>query len=210
MAGTARSTPAEGNNSADAVYDPRWNDPNGRLIDRTGLEPADLEQIGELMRAMGRLRDVERRLSEAARRFMRLNETDMRALHFLIVQGNQGRLTSPGLLARHLGITTASTTKMLDRLERGGHLVRHPHPTDRRGVAVEITTETALAAEQTVGRQHAHRFAPAAELSRAERSVVINFLVRTSQALQDALGDESGAGSEATETDPDAATKTQE
>ncbi|WP_210414724.1 MarR family winged helix-turn-helix transcriptional regulator [Microlunatus elymi] len=175
--------------AADAVYDPQWNDPTGRLIDRAGLQPEELAQIGELMRAMGRLRDVERRLSEAARRYMRLNETDMRALHFLIVQRNQGRLTTPSLLARHLGITTASTTKMLDRLEQAGHVVRSAHPTDRRGIAVEITAETALAAEQTVGRQHAHRFAPAAELTAAERAVVINFLVRTSHALEEALGE---------------------
>jgi DNA-binding MarR family transcriptional regulator len=177
-----------------SVYDLRSSDPDQQLIDRTGLAAADVEQISRLMTAMGRLRDVERRLAEASQRYMRLNETDMRALHFLIVARNRELIATPGALARHLRITTASTTKMLDRLEAGGHVSRHRHPTDRRAVAVEITRETAAVAQQTVGRQQASRFAPAARLSRAEREVVIGFLQETSDALERSMTGPGEAG----------------
>lgn len=55
-----------------------------------------------------------------------------------------GPLT-PKVLADRLGITSASITAMLDRLQRAGYLVRTPHPTDRRSVLISAT-ESGLAA----------------------------------------------------------------
>jgi DNA-binding MarR family transcriptional regulator len=176
-----------------AVYDLRANDPDGSLVDQAGLSAAEIDQIGEVMTAMGRLRDVERRMAEASQRYMRLNETDMRAVHFLITAQNQGVEATAGMLARHLGITTASTTKMLDRLERAGHLTRGPHPRDRRALVVRISPETAAVARRTVGRQQASRVAPAARLSAEERSVVIRFLRETADALEEAMNDSGPA-----------------
>ena len=39
-----------------------------------------------------------------------------------------------------------------------GHVVRRPHPTDRRAVTVEITPETHREVRRTMGQQHARRF----------------------------------------------------
>lgn len=172
-----------------AVYDLRTNDPDGSLADRAGLAEADIDQISELMAAMGRLRDVERRMGAASQRYMRLNATDMRAIQYLIAARNQGLELTAGMLARQLGITTASTTKMLDRLERAGHITRSPHPRDRRSLVVRITPETAAVARRTVGRQQASRVAPAARLDRDERAVVIRFLSETADALERAMTD---------------------
>ncbi|MFF5623733.1 MarR family winged helix-turn-helix transcriptional regulator [Microbacterium sp. NPDC012755] len=160
-----------------AIYDVEASDPRSALIDRTGVSPEDLRQIAVLMGALGDLRDAEQKLSLASRRFMRLNETDMRALHYLIVCANRGVIATPSGIAGHLGISTASTTKLLDRLEKSGHIVRAPHPTDRRALAISITAETRHAAMETVGRQQSKRFYAAARLSAAERDVVIRFLV---------------------------------
>ncbi|MFF8816828.1 MarR family winged helix-turn-helix transcriptional regulator [Leucobacter sp. NPDC015123] len=158
------------------VYDLDSNDPEQRLVSRTGVDPAQVQHIGMLMGALGRLRDAEQELSDASLKYMRLNETDMRALHFLIVAGNRGDLATPGTIASHLKISSASTTKLLDRLERAGHIVRRAHPTDRRALAISITPETREAAINTVGKQHAKRFHAAARLTPAERDVVIRFL----------------------------------
>ncbi len=179
--------------TAPAVYDLRASDPDGTLADRSGLAETDIDQISALMTAMGRLRDVERRMAEASQRYMRLNETDMRAVHYLITARNQGLDPTAGMLARHLGITTASTTKMLDRLEHAGHIVRTPHPRDRRSLVVRITPETAAVARRTVGRQQASRVGPAARLSRADREVVIGFLTETADALERAMADAKDA-----------------
>lgn len=160
-----------------AIYDVEASDPRSTLIDRTGVAPEDLRQIAVLMGALGDLRDAEQRLSLASRRYMQLNETDMRALHYLIVCANRGVIATPGGIAQHLGISTASTTKLLDRLEKGAHIRRAPHPTDRRALAISITPETRQAAMETVGRQQSKRFYAAARLTSQEREVVIRFLV---------------------------------
>ena len=159
-----------------SVYDVDSSDPDGELVDRDGIDPADVQQISELMAALGRLREAEQALSEASQAYMKLGETDMRALHFLIVSNNRGELATPGAIAAHLKISSASTTKLLDRLERAGHVARASHPTDRRALAITVTPETRDAAMNTVGKQQAKRFYAAARLSREERRVVIAFL----------------------------------
>lgn len=68
-----------------SMFDVVANDPDQLLIDRTGIADEDVAQISEVMTALGDLREAEARLSAASRRYMKLNETDMRAIHFLIV-----------------------------------------------------------------------------------------------------------------------------
>lgn len=166
-----------------AIYDVEASDPRSALIDRTGVPPEDLRQIAVLMGALGSLREAEQRLSLASRRYMQLNETDMRALHYLIVCANRDLVATPSGIAHHLGVSTAATTKLLDRLERGGHIRRAPHPTDRRALAITITTETRHAAMETVGRQQAKRFYAAARLTPSERDIVIRFLTDMTEEI---------------------------
>ena len=82
-----------------------------------------------------------------------------------------------------LDISTASTTKLLDRLERGGHITRDSHPSDRRALVISVTPETHRSAMSTVGRQQARRFNAAARLSPSEREVVIGFLTDMADEL---------------------------
>lgn len=174
-----------------AIYDVDVSDPHGELVDRGSLSASDVRQISALMRALGELRNAENKLSEASLRYMKLNQTDMRALHFLIACENSGAVATPGAISAHLGISTASTTKLLDRLERGGHITRSPHPTDRRALAIAITPVTRRSAIETVGRQHARRFAAAARLTPTERDIVTRFLADMTTEI--ALGDEPWA-----------------
>ncbi|MFK3678413.1 MarR family winged helix-turn-helix transcriptional regulator [Microbacterium sp. NPDC090218] len=185
-AGTAE--PGAGERTPDglthaAIYDVEASDPRSTLIDRAGVPPEDLRQIARLMESLASLREAEQKLSQASRRYMRLNETDMRALHYLIVCANRKLVATPGGIAHHLGVSTAATTKLLDRLEKGGHITRAPHPTDRRALHISITPETRLAAMETVGRQQAKRFYSAARLSPAERDVVIRFLADMTEEI---------------------------
>lgn len=181
--------PPEAVPASASVYDVAANDPDGRLLDLRGVDPADLAQISELMQAFGALREVEERLNRASRDYMKLGATDMRALHFLIVGENRGQLVTAAAIAAQLHITSASTTKLLDRLERAGHITRSPHPTDRRALAIRVTPETRRVATETVGVQQSRRFHAAARLTPAEREVVIRFLRDTAHELA-AAGDE--------------------
>lgn len=170
--------PRDADASATAsVYDVSANDPDGHLIERSGVPAAEVAQISGVMRALGALRSAEDRLAQASQEYMKLGRTDMRALHFLIVGENRDEITTAGALAAHLEISSASTTKLLDRLERGGHITRSPHPSDRRALAIRITPGTREAAIETVGVSQSRRFHAAARLSPAERETVIAFLL---------------------------------
>lgn len=179
------------------------SDPDGRLVERGAHTPDDIRQIGELMTAIARLRDAEQKLADASQQYMKLGRTDMRALHYLIIAGNAGETATPGALAAHLGISSASTTKLLDRLERAGHITRALHPTDRRALAISITAHTREAAMETVGRQQAKRFHAAARLTTAEREVVIRFLNDMAEeiTLQEGQWDTPAAPAEAPRAD---------
>ncbi len=158
------------------LYDVEKNDPDSVLIDRSRTSPEDLAEISGVMAALGRLREAEQQLTEASQRYMKLGRSDMRALHFLIVAFHSKTVVTPSAIAAHLGISSASTTKLLDRLEAGGHIVRAPHPNDRRALAITVTEETREAAMQTVGRLQAKRFHAAARLTSEERASVVRFL----------------------------------
>lgn len=165
------------------------SDAKSELVDRSAHEPHVLGEINELMAALGRLRDAERELSRASQLYMRLNETDMRALHFLMVCGNQGVLATPSAIAQHLSISAASTTKLLDRLEAGGHIVRELHPSDRRALIISITPQTRTAAMATVGRQQAKRIHAVISLTSEERATVTKFLDQMAVDLLDGAGE---------------------
>ena len=141
-----------------------------------------MAQINQMMAAMAQLRRAEDALSEASTRYMKLNKADMRALHYLIVCLHRDQIAMPGDLAIHLGITTASTTKLLDRPPRAAASLK-PHPSDRRALSVRITPDRS--AMDTVGRQQAKRFSAAAQRTREERAVIISFLEDTARELSD-------------------------
>ncbi|SNS62949.1 DNA-binding transcriptional regulator, MarR family [Micrococcales bacterium KH10] len=159
-----------------SMYSVDSNDPESRLIDRSGLDPQEVAEIGRVMAALGKLREAEQLLTEASQRYMKLGHSDMRALHYLIVAWHSGTVVTPSAIAQHLRISTASITKLLDRLEEGGHIIREPHPTDRRALAISVTEETREAAMETVGRVQSKRFHAAARLSSQERLTVVKFL----------------------------------
>jgi DNA-binding MarR family transcriptional regulator len=159
-----------------SLLDPRVIDPRQEMVSYEGKDQAEIEQIVRVLTAVREWREAEARSSEQSRGYMKLNETDMQALRFIIASANQGVIVTPGALAEHLKISTASTTKLLDRLAAAGHVTRAAHPTDRRALTITITDETHKTVRRTVGNMHAHRFNAASRLSPEEREVVIRFL----------------------------------
>ena len=106
-----------------------------------------------------------------------LNVTDAQCLSLLTIKG----ISTPTEIARYTGLTTGSTTAMLDRLERAKFIKRRPNPKDRRGVLIEIDEKV----PETIGPflegiQKAHR-----ELiesySDKELETIADFLTRFTQ-----------------------------
>lgn len=159
-----------------AMLDPRRLGASARLVEEHGLEEAEVEEIIDLFAALRRWHQTAAAHSEASRRFMKLGENDMRAIRYVMSVGREGTIVTSTMLAAHLGISGPSVTKLLDRLERGGHIRREPHPTDRRALSVVVTEATRESATASVGRDHARRFAIAASLSREDRQAATRFL----------------------------------
>lgn len=121
-----------------------------------------------------------RDLTVRAAGVMGMNPTDMQAVHLLAEFGPMGATE----LAERLGIRLASTTVLVDRLERAGHVVRVRDTVDRRRVVV---TDTAAAREASRGA-----WWPAIReiddvcraLSDAEREFALALLARLQAAME--------------------------
>lgn len=186
--GEGASGGAEHDGSHRWLYDLDATDPLFELLSRDHVSREEIVQIGHLMGAMADLRRAEEALALAGREYMQLGTTDMKAIQFLIVSANKGEAPTASTLSAHLGISNASVTKLLDRLERGGHIERLAHPTDRRSRTIRLSEQTKAAAMASMGRAQAQRFHAAASLTADEREVVTRFLQQTAEDLRDALG----------------------
>jgi len=160
----------------DAFIDPRVLDPEREVVDTSGLGEREIDQIVRVLAALRRWRESEEASLDESRRTMQLGPTDMRAMRYLAVMKGRGELATPGGLATHLGISTASVTKLLDRLEAAGHIERQRHPTDRRGVVIVLSPDSHHRVREVIGRRHGRRFDLARELRPDERETVIRFL----------------------------------
>lgn len=67
-----------------------------------------------------------------------LHPTDLRALIQLLDTARAGTTTTPGRLGAELGLNSASTTALVDRLERAGHIRRVRDTHDRRRVLLAV------------------------------------------------------------------------
>lgn len=155
---------------------------DSEFSDRSHLSQAEIDQCQKVMESLRQWREADRALSEVSRRYMRLNESDMRTIRMLIRAQQRGRVVTPKDIACEVGISSASTTKLVRRLEDNGHLVRVPHPSDRRTICLEVTAATARVAREAIGRQHSRRFDAAAALDGDERETVIRFLTALAEA----------------------------
>ena len=107
--------------------DPDLVESRGRSAERRRLEEDFLlavRRAGSIMQLLGRV-SADR---------IGLNATDLNCLHIVALTGHM----AAGVLARQTGLSTASITGVLDRLEEGGFIRRVRDPHDRRRVIVEL------------------------------------------------------------------------
>ncbi|MBK3644453.1 MULTISPECIES: MarR family transcriptional regulator [Streptomyces] len=67
-----------------------------------------------------------------------MHPTDVRALIALMDASRAGEETTAGRLGAALGLNSAGTTALVDRLERAGHVRRVRSERDRRRVVIEV------------------------------------------------------------------------
>lgn len=100
------------------------------------------EAVMSVLLSIRAFSDAVDRMNGSMKSELEMNSTDLAALRMLVVRDQRGESVSPHDLADHLRISTASTTKMLDRLSASGHVQRLPHPHDRRARVVALTEQS--------------------------------------------------------------------
>lgn len=110
-----------------------------------------------------------------------LGLNDVAALEHLVRRSELG----PADLASLLGITTASATVLVDRLENAGHVQRRSHPQDRRRkqlVVTEHARNEVLQALQPLFEMHRDIDQ---HYNEEERAVIESYLRRVSQRYEE-------------------------
>ena len=87
---------------------------------------------------------------------------------------NAEGVMTPADLSDEVGLTRSAMTSALDSLEKLGHTVRRPHPTDRRMVAISLTPS----GHDFIGQRLAERYRKVSRimgiLSSRERALLLN------------------------------------
>ncbi len=135
-------------------------------------DPDAVKLLAALRRCLRADEAMRRRISAG----MDMNARDLRALQYVVACERTGPGASPRGVADHLAITTAATTKLIDRLTASGHLERRPHPTDRRSVVLVATEHAHRELRERLGHMH-ERMRAVAEAVPAEcRQAVLDYL----------------------------------
>jgi len=141
--------------------------------------------VMEVLRAVRAFSDAMERMHSGMKGDMDMNATDVAALRMLIMRENRGESVSPHEVARHLRISTASTTKLLDRLTSSGHLERRPHPNDRRARVVVLTEASREAFYRHFGERLRGMRSVALPYTEGELRVISRFLGEMSEVMDD-------------------------
>ncbi len=139
----------------------------------------------DLLMAVRELVSADREMRRTLSRRMAMGERDLRAVRFVMAATREGRAATPNELAAHLGISTAATTVLLDRLMVAGHVERRPHPTDgRRKIVVPTPRAYAETRTELVGG-HDRMRAAAAAVPMTARPAVLTFLGTLAEVMRD-------------------------
>lgn len=111
-----------------------------------------------------------------------LRDADLECLDLVSRFGPIG----PTALARHAGLHPATLTGVLDRLERGGWVIRTPNPDDRRAVLVQVIAEREAEAAAMFNGLNTSMDVICAEYEDAELALIAEFLLRAARAGREA------------------------
>ncbi|QCQ16533.1 MarR family winged helix-turn-helix transcriptional regulator [Microbacterium sp. RG1] len=137
----------------------------------------------DLLQAFRVYRAAEVAMRRRTREAMSMGENDLLVLRYLLRARQRDERVSPGELARYLGVSTASMTAMVDRLEKSGHVRRERHETDRRSIWVVPTVDSDEEVRRTLGDMHERMMDAVIEMSPDEMRVVMECLGRLQAAV---------------------------
>ena len=160
--------------------------------DRLSAEPRTSEGAAAIA-SLQALSDSVHDADEQALRKLGMLPIDAVALRQLVLAEREQRAVSPTQLAQALRLSTAGTTKLIDRLVRDGWGHRRPNPRDRRSVIITTSSTASRALADAYGHIQAPLIATIDALTEDEAAAVRRFATR----LADAIRAEVAAASDA-------------
>lgn len=139
----------------------------------------------DVLNALRRYRTAESAAQRRAREALGIGENAMLALRVLVEAERAGRTVNAKDLAERLEITPASTSALVDRLVRSGHVERHADPDDRRGVILTATGTEIRRALAVIDELDARALEVAEHLPASEMAVVVDFLGAMSDVVDE-------------------------
>ncbi|MER5728650.1 MarR family transcriptional regulator [Streptomyces sp. NPDC002138] len=112
-----------------------------------------------------------------------MHPTDVRALICLLDAARAGENATAGLLSARLGLHSAGTTAVIDRLEQLGHVTRTRDDADRRRVLVRVSPEAVRLGRAFFGPLLDGLVELIGTFTPAERATVRHFLTTARTAL---------------------------
>ncbi len=114
-----------------------------------------------------------------------LHKTDLESLDLIYLRGGA---CSPGQLSQATGLTSGSTTALIDRLEKAGYVLREPDRTDRRRQVVRIVPEAIEPIKAVYVPMQAEMFKLWSGYSNSDLETIADFLTRSTQLSVDCVG----------------------
>jgi DNA-binding MarR family transcriptional regulator len=130
----------------------------------------------DVVSAYHRFRRADSDLHARVRAVTSMSENELRVVQYLVSAQKDGRDVMPSEITRQLGITSASMTALLDRLERNGALERVNNPSDRRSVFIAPTPAAAATLASTLDEYERGLHGLSRDLDPGERAAVSAFL----------------------------------
>lgn len=155
------------------------------MSDRIRTDSDAAARARRILEALRLYQAADAAMRRRTRQAMSMSENDVLVLRFLVRARGEGRTVTPTDIARYLGISTASTTALMDRLEQSGHLERARHPSDRRSVLVTNTSQADDEVRPTLDDMNERMMAAMAGTTDAEADVIVAFLERVQAAADE-------------------------
>lgn len=157
------------------------NDPTDPPRVQSGAPPTGALQSATLQ-ALRDLLNASAKVGPTIARRAGLSTTELDALELLT-----GSSVGPAALARHLGVSTAASSGIVDRLVTRGHVVRRPHASDGRRTEVLITDSGRAEVLGHLAPMFHALLALDQSLDPAEAAVVAAYLRGATEALRRVL-----------------------
>ena len=165
-------------------WDVPWAEPIGAGLVAAGM-PERAELIATFAARVRRAGSLMQLMGQAAADRIGINATDLNCLNLLSFSGQM----TAGQLARATGLTTASITAVIDRLEEAGFVRRERDAADRRRVVVRLVTERAVREVASVFLPLVQAWQQLAErYTDDELRLIVDFYGQLEQVLRDHIG----------------------